>query len=249
MIFSIGVLLISCSLLLSMTLPTESDDSSTKVTDLSQDQELSYSVSKRGLFKKSYIFALITSSWSFFLYDTHLPVLAMRLQNGFGLSQESIGLFFTILPTVYLISTILFGTLIPVGVYTNRTLMITGLYLMFLANLCIGPSFYMGFPDSLLIMAAGQAFLGLFYPLVQCYGMVEMNRLTVLWHPELDSNELASLYDFNSGLFCSFQCAGGALGSLYGVHVTEMVGFRKCIDYVAFGSLALGFLYQVTTRT
>ena len=112
-------------------------------------------MSKWDLFKNSYIFPLITGFWSNFAYDTHVPVLALRLHNGFGLSEESIGLFFMILPTVYLISTLSVVSLIPMDIYTNRTLMIAGLYLFFLTNLCVGHSFHMGFPDSIYIMAAG----------------------------------------------------------------------------------------------
>ena len=89
--------------------------------------------------------------------------------------------------------------------------------------------------------------LGLFYPLLQCYGLPEMNRLTKIWYPELDSTEMAALDDFNSGVFYSFLSAGQAFGPIFGIYVTEMAGFRKCIDYVAFSSLALGVLYQVTT--
>lgn len=75
-----------------------------------------------------------------------------------------------------------------------------------------------------------------------------MNRLVDIWHADLNETKRKELYDSNCGFFVAFQAAGQALGPVYGVTLTELLGFRRCVDTVAYISLFLAVMYQVTTK-
>jgi|PersoiStandDraft_1058852.scaffolds.fasta_scaffold468606_1 hypothetical protein len=40
---------------------------------------------------------------------------------------------------------------------------------------------------------------------------------------------------------------GFTLSTLYGVYVSDLVGFRRCCDFVGFACIGVGLLYLIST--
>mmetsp|Transcript_33466 Transcript_33466/g.51393 ORF Transcript_33466/g.51393 Transcript_33466/m.51393 type:complete len:112 (+) Transcript_33466:130-465(+) len=99
------------------------------------------------------------------------PVLAMRVKE-FNLSQVEIGLFFIIMPIFYIPTSILVQK-VPNGVEKRAIIIVTS-FLLFFANLFVGPSEIFNFPESIWMMIVGQALRGLLDPFTLVPALPEM---------------------------------------------------------------------------
>ena len=93
-----------------------------------------------------FLFAALSGVLGYFLYDFQSPVLAVRVEE-FNLTQVEIGLFFMIMPAIYIPTSIMVQK-VPNGV-EKRAILITACFLSFFANLFVGPSEIFSFPNSI----------------------------------------------------------------------------------------------------
>jgi hypothetical protein len=122
------------------------------------------------------------------------PILAMRLDE-FNLSQMEIVMFFTILPMFYIPTSVLVQYT-PKGI-EKRAILITACFFAFIENIFVGPSYLLGFPNSLLLMAIGQALHGLVDPFLLVPSLPEMIESAMVEYP--DHEFLVN--DLSSGIF------------------------------------------------
>lgn len=142
----------------------------------------------------------------------------MRLKD-FSLTQGQIGLFFTIGGVAYTISSFAV-TMIDTKVWSKRTLIMIGLFLTIFANLLTGPSTLAGLPDILAIIGTGQAFMGLFGPLLIVFSLPLMIDIVDNEFHHLSEKRKSQAYDFSGGLFNSFLYFGQISGPIYGTNMT-----------------------------
>ena len=89
-------------------------------------------------------------------------VLAYRL-NEKNLSSMQAGLFFSIFPIFYMISCTILSSFLSKKI-DKRVVLILALLCNCVTFTLVGPSLLLNYPDSLLLMCVGQAFVGL------CFG-------------------------------------------------------------------------------
>lgn len=146
------------------------------------------------------------------------PILAPRLLE-FNLSQSEVGLFFAILPVFYIFASVLVAN-IPTYVNKHAT-MIVGCWTMGIGCFFVGPSELFHLPQTLLVMAVGQAFCGIFYPLCLIPSLPAMIEEVNKWYPGQDSHVKSTV----SGMFNSIIGLGMFTGPLMGASLTEAYGF------------------------
>jgi asparagine N-glycosylation enzyme membrane subunit Stt3 len=115
--------------------------------------------------------AAISSGFVYFMYTFLEPILAQRLQ-GFNLTSLQIGAFFTIEPVFYISASLLIR-FIPKRIEKRLVIMIAALLTSF-GFLLVGPSYILGLPDSLLLIAFGQAITGATTAVMIIPGLSEM---------------------------------------------------------------------------
>jgi MFS family permease len=147
------------------------------------------------------------------------PILALRMEE-FNLSQDKIGLFFTIYPLFYILTNLLYAYF-PLNVSRRYTL-ITASLLSAFVNLLVGPSKIAQLPNSLNVMIAGQALRGVIDPFLFIPVLPEMMASVT---PYYNKNQEGLLNDSASGLFCTFYGLGMILGPILGSAVTAKYGF------------------------
>ena len=97
-------------------------------------------------------------------------------------------------------------------------------------------------------MGIGQLLIGLFIPVLLVLSLPEMIDIIDLQYSDLNEQQKSQAYDFSSGLFNTFLGLGQFFGPMYGSIATQLFGFRTCLDYVAFASLAIAILYLTFTE-
>lgn len=115
--------------------------------------------------------AAISSGFVYFMYTFLEPILAQRLQD-FNLTSLQIGAFFTIEPVFYISASLLIR-FIPKRIEKRLVIMIAALLTSF-GFLLVGPSYILGLPDSLLLIAFGQAITGATTAVMIIPGLSEM---------------------------------------------------------------------------
>jgi len=164
------------------------------------------------------------------------PILAYRLAD-FNLTQQQIGLFFTLLPVLYIVTSVAVQYM-PKTIQ-KRAVLITAIFLSFFVNICVGPSIVFGFPDSLFVMGIGQLLHGLVDPFIIVPSLPEMIDAVVPLYP----NDEFLVNDLSSGIFNCFLGIGQIVGPLYGSLMTQRFGFRYATDYVAIFCFFFSIFY------
>lgn len=100
----------------------------------------------------------------------------------FELTQIEIGLFFVVMPVVYIPTSIMVQS-IPKGV-EKRAILIIACFLSFFGNLFVGPSDIFSFPESIWFMIVGQALHGLIDPFILIPSLPEMIESVLPLYPE-----------------------------------------------------------------
>lgn len=112
-------------------------------------KEIGYS----DLFKiKRFMFAGLSGTLGYLSFSYLEPILAFRLSE-FSISQSQIGLFFTILPVFYILSSVMVQ-FIPRGIQ-KRAILISAAFASCFVNLMTGPSQLLFMPNSLWLMIIG----------------------------------------------------------------------------------------------
>lgn len=117
--------------------------------------------------------------------------------------------------------------------------MITGMWLMGAGCFFVGPSQVFDFSNTLLVMAIGQAFCGIFYPICLIPSLPAMIEEVQKHYPGQDDN----VKNLVSGMFNSIIGIGMFTGPLLGAFFTKEYGFRLCGDIMGFIFIAFGILY------
>ena len=186
-----------------------------------------------------FLFAALAGVLGYFLYDFQGPILAIRMEE-FNLSQIQIGLFFIVMPVVYIPTSILVQS-VPKGV-EKRAVLIIACFLSFFGNLFVGPSDVFSFPESIWFMIIGQALHGLIDPFILIPSLPEMIESVLPLYPESAETQIN---DISSGIFNMFLGIGQIIGPLYGSIVTAEYGFRYCCDLVSIICLVFAISYYV----
>ena len=147
-----------------------------------------------------------------------------------------------IMPVFYIPTSLIVQT-IPNGVQ-KRAIIITACFMSFIGNLFTGPSYLFGFPNSIWMMAVGQAAHGLIDPYILVPSLPEMIESVLDYYP----GEETEVNDISSGVFNMFLGIGQVSGPIFGSLIANRFGFRVCCDYVAIVSLLFGILYFIFTN-
>lgn len=121
----------------------------------------------------------------------------------------------------------------------KRLVLILACALSFATNLFTGPSQIFSIPNTLTMMAVGQAMHGIFDPYMLVPSLPEMIDAGLKRFPEQE----ALVNDLSSGIFNCFLGLGQISGPLFGSFMEQKYGFRLTCDWVAFISLGIALLY------
>jgi hypothetical protein len=157
-----------------------------------------------------FFFGAASGTLGYFLYGFMEPILAFRVGE-FQLDQVSIGLFFIIMPMFYIPTSVMVQT-VPNGV-EKRAILIFACFLSFFGNLCAGPSQIFDLPDTIWMMAVGQAAHGLIDPFILVPSLPEMIESVLPLYPE---SAEPRINDLSSGIFNMFLGIGQVCGPLFG---------------------------------
>ena len=91
--------------------------------------------------------------------------------------------------------------------------------------------------------------MGFVGPLLIVFSLPLMIDIVDNEFSHLSDKRKSQAYDFSGGLFNSFLYFGQILGPIYATNMTQIVGFRRCTEDAAFGSLALFLLYLFFTKS
>ena len=154
------------------------------------------------------IFAALAATVSYIAYCALDPTLVLRLAD-YGLDQSQKGLVFTIMPTMYMVSTIATPFLLPRWMEVRVWLMIMAFFLgvsmLFVGPICVD--------KSLVTMCLGLFSTGcLLGPLI-IPNMQEMIDAAQSAFPNCDQEHASSLI---GGMLNSAYGAGGSIGPLVG---------------------------------
>lgn len=146
----------------------------------------------------------------------------------------------------------IFGSLVVAGFpsqFSKKSVIISGLFASFIAQLLCGPSQIFGLPeDSILMMCIGQALVGFTLALVIIPGLPEIIEVTERKFTNLSDQQKAQMADVSSGIInCSYGIGQGA-GPIYAAFFAKRFGFRLTCDSVALTFLALGTLYLTSSK-
>jgi MFS family permease len=150
-----------------------------------------------------------------------------------------IGAFFTIEPVFYISASILIQ-FIPKQV-EKRLVIIVSAALTFIGFIFVGPSQVLSLPDSIYLIAVGQAITGATTAVMIIPGLSEM----------IDSqrgHRKGSLSEINhlaAGCYNAFLAFGQVLAPPYATMMREKFGFRLTVDMVAFACLGIAVAYFV----
>lgn len=182
----------------------------------------------------------LTGSICYLVYCSQEPILSLRL-NDYNLSQVIIGCIFGINPLTYTISTVLIPYIVPRWM-EHRVTMITGLYILAISNLLIGPFFA---DKNLTSMLLGLAISGFSMGFNTIPNMPEMMIATVEAYPTCDLDHANSLLSgmLNAG-FGSGQALGPILGSLF----YQLTSFRMTMNIISTMTAIYATLYLLTAR-
>lgn len=119
------------------------------------------------------------------------------------------------MPIFYIPTSILVQK-VPNGV-RKRMILILACLLSFFTNLFVGPSELFGLPDTIWMMALGQALRGLIDPFTLVPSLPEMIESVQGFYPQSAEFEINNI---SSGMFNMFLGLGQILGPMYGASVT-----------------------------
>lgn len=128
-----------------------------------------------------FLFGGIAASLTYVAYTAMEPILAQRLVD-FNLSKMEIGLFFAICPMFYITASMLVQY-IPKFIERRVTIAVASILNM-IFFLLVGPSQIMRLPDSLILMAVGQALVGCSLPLMMIPTLSEMIDSQLIKYPK-----------------------------------------------------------------
>lgn len=118
--------------------------------------------------------------------------------------------------------------------------MILSSFLTGVAFFCVGPSELGDFPNSLVLMGIGLAFVGLFSAGLLIPGLPEMVEAM---KPKFPKSQEREVNDYSSGIFGSILGLGQVLAPMYGSTMTTAVGFRMTSDIVAIICIVFALIY------
>ena len=167
------------------------------------------------------------------------PILANRLVE-FNLSQLQIGFFFGIWPVFYIPASIAVQ-FVPSYIEKRVTIILSAI-MSGVAFIFVGPSQMLDFPNTLLLMAIGQALVGIFTATMMIPGLPEMVESM---KPKFPKEQERQVNDYSSGIFNSFLGFGQVLAPMYGSTVTANYGFRLTSDIVAIICFVFGLVYFI----
>ena len=167
------------------------------------------------------------------------PILANRLVE-FNLTQLQIGFFFGIWPVFYIPASIAVQ-FVPSYIEKRVTIILSAI-MSGVAFIFVGPSQMLDFPNTLVMMAIGQALVGIFTATMMIPGLPEMVESM---KPKFPKEQERQVNDYSSGIFNSFLGFGQVLAPMYGSTVTANYGFRLTADIVAIICFAFGLLYFI----
>lgn len=186
-----------------------------------------------------FTFAALSGTIGYALYGFMEPVLAVRVKE-FHLSQVQVGLFFVVMPSTYIPTSVLVQQ-VPNGIH-KRVLLICASLAAFVANLFVGPSELFDFPNSIVLMIIGQAMRGVTDPFTLVPCLPEMIESVL---PHYPPNAECEINNLSSGIFNMFLGLGQILGPMLGAELTRMYGFRSCCDIWAVICLIYSISFYV----
>ena len=180
--------------------------------------------------------AALSSALCYFNFGFMEPILAERLVE-FNLNTIERGLFFAILPILYIPATVMVQY-VPQSIEKRFTIIVSS-FGSGIAFLFVGPSQLCDFPDSLVLMGIGQALAGIFRAFMIVPGLPEMVEATIPQYP----GQEREVNDLSSGIYNSFLGFGQVIAPAFGSILTERIGFRLTSDIVAIICFVFTLLY------
>ena len=187
-------------------------------------------------FRPLFFLTSVSTFLSLFWLTYSEPVLSLRLDD-FDLNSALIGVFFSIAPLMYTISSLTISWVATK--IDGRYIILVGLLTNGLSQFLIGPSPYL--PNSLAIMWVGQFLHGFTACLYLITNLPVMINDTLEKYPgrKIDAS------DTSSAIFNSMQAIGNMIGPIFGSNVTNAYSFRICADVVGCIILAYFFIYLI----
>ena len=111
-----------------------------------------------------------------------------------------------------------------------------------IVNFMVGPSPYL--PNSVIIMAIGQFFNGMFANFFLITTLPVLIQDAVEGFPK---NKI-EVTDKSSGVVSSMFSLGQAIGPIYGSNMISLIGFRWCADTIAIMLIIYSLIYFVVWR-
>lgn len=194
-----------------------------------------------GFSDKIIFLSMLVAFYSYFVYWFQEPILALRLEKDYQMSDFEIGLFFMISAVSYIVSWIA----VPI-LFKNRndvTMMYFGTLFWGFSLLLVGPTKLI--PDNLITMAIGQFLYVFFSVIMLLYPLPEM--INILWAKF--PNQKVRATDIWSSILNFGYGSGQLLGPIFGSLFTYLFDFRICWDIVAAQCVVLSVLFFIVSST
>ena len=164
------------------------------------------------------------------------PILAPRLDEK-NLTTMQIGLFFAIFPCFYIPCSVLVNFIS--NKIERRVRMILSSIISCVGLLCVGPSSFLHFPDSIPVMCVGQAIVGAMLANQLIPGLPEMEAAAVMHFPKQERK----VNNMSAGIFNSFLGIGQIVAPLYGSTANQFLGFQNTTTIAAGLDLVFAIIY------
>ncbi|CAI2369700.1 unnamed protein product [Moneuplotes crassus] len=211
-------------------------------SQLLQDTSPSTPTYTKLFLRKTFTLCTLCGVLSYFSFAYFQPMMPLRLKE-FELGEEIISFFFMIGPVSYLIVSSL-GISVVMETFGKREFGVKGVIVISLAingvnQFFIGPSEFL--PNSLIIMAIGQAVIGAIT--IFCI----IGALTIMIQDSETAFPAHKAYVnyLSSGVFNFSLQFGQTLAPIYGSYMTEMIGLRNVCTTVGVLMIAYGCIFYI----
>ena len=190
-------------------------------------------------FRPIFFITSICSFLSCFWFSYTEPVMSLRLDE-FHLSSAVIGIFFSIAPFMYTISSLSVSWM--ADKVDSKKLILIGLVSNGLSQFMVGPSSFL--PDSLIIMWFGQ----LFHGFTLCLFLITWLPVMIDDAVEAFPKRKIEVTNISPVIFNSMLGTGQMLGPIYGSNITNFLNFRIWTDVIGVVNLLYFVAYLLVWK-
>ena len=155
------------------------------------------------------------------------------------MSTMSIGLFFCIMPLAYTVGSVLMKYT-PLWI-AKRTQCQFATFFSFVGFICVGPSASLSFPNSIPLMAFGHALGGFMSAHASQTCIIEMIEEATERFPAWEQLVAA----MSVAAYSSQMGTAMLIAPIYGTAVTKALGFKLCMDSIAYIDLGFFLAYFI----